>query len=252
MPEIFAFAGKGGVGKTTMSGLLVRYLTEKVRKGPVLAVDADPNSNLNEVLGISSYVTIGNAREEMKTNVPAGMVKEDWMQMKVHQALAEGKGFDLLVMGRPEGQGCYCAANTLVKKHIDVLKENYACVVVDNEAGMEHMSRLVTQDVDHLFVVSDATARGIMTAARIIELIGELHLSIGKTYVIVNRARADVDNELQSIAKEKGVPDITIIHDDHSLFALDAKGGNVFSLQESSQALLESYRLFRRIIPEKE
>ena len=248
MPEIFAFAGKGGVGKTTLGGLLVRYLIETVKKGPVLAVDADPNSNLNEVLGMPAYLTIGDARETMKTEVPSGMTKETWMEMKVHESLAEGKGFDLLVMGRPEGQGCYCAANSLVKKHIDVLKENYRFVVVDNEAGMEHMSRLVTQDVDHLFVVSDGTARGILTAGRILELVGELSLNIRHTYVVINRVQPAREEEVRLLAAEKGIEIGGMVLDDASLFALDAKGGSVFALDESSSALVDAYGIFNKIL----
>jgi CO dehydrogenase maturation factor len=248
MPEIFAVAGKGGVGKTTLCGLLIRYLVEVVGKGPVLAVDADPNSNLNEVLGMDGYSTIGDARETMKTSVPAGMTKETWMELKVHETLAEGKGFDLLVMGRPEGQGCYCAANTLVKKHIDVLKENYPFVVVDNEAGMEHMSRLVTQDVDHLFVVSDGTARGIMTASRILELVGELGLNIRHTYVVINRVQAARVEEVRRLATEKGIEIGGMVLDDASLFTLDAQGGNLFALDKSSEALIDAYDIFNKIL----
>jgi CO dehydrogenase maturation factor len=248
MPEIFAFAGKGGVGKTTLGGLLVRYLVEVVKRGPVLAVDADPNSNLNEVLGMASYETIGDARETMKTEVPPGMTKETWMEMKVHQSLAEGRGFDLLVMGRPEGQGCYCAANTLVKKHIDLLKENYPFVVVDNEAGMEHMSRLVTQDVDHLFVVSDATARGIMTAGRIIDLIGELGLNIRNRHVLVNRAREGRTDEVKKLAADKGIEIEGMVPDDDALFTLDAQGGSVFFLDGKSAALATVYGIYSKIM----
>jgi CO dehydrogenase maturation factor len=248
MPEIFALAGKGGVGKTTLGGLLVRYLVETVNRGPVLAVDADPNSNLNEVLGMPAYLTIGDARETMKTSVPPGMTKETWMELKVHESLAEGHGFDLLVMGRPEGQGCYCAANTLVKKHIDGLKENYAYVVVDNEAGMEHMSRLVTQDVDHLFVVSDGTARGILTAGRIVDLIGELNLNIGHSYVIINRVQPGRVEDVKRLAAERNIEAAALIRDDSSLFRLDAEGGNVFSLDSTSEALQDAYGLFEKIL----
>ncbi len=248
MPEIFAFAGKGGVGKTTSSGMLVRYLVEEVKKGPVLAVDADPNSNLNEVLGVPAYSTVGDAREQMKTKVPQGMTKETWMELKVHESLAEGKGFDLLVMGRPEGQGCYCAANTLVKKHIDLLKSNYPYVVVDNEAGMEHMSRLVTQDVDHLFIISDPTMRGLMTAARIRELVGELNLNIRNTHVIVNRVQSGREEDLDRLAAQKGLSVSGVIHDDTILFTVDAEGSSVFSLNGSSRALLDAYNIFSRIL----
>lgn len=250
MPEIFAFAGKGGVGKTTLAGLLVRFLIEKTGGGPVLAVDADPNSTLNEVLGMASYSTIGDAREAMRTNVPVGMAKEQWMELKVHESLAEGKGFDLLVMGRPEGQGCYCAANTLVKKHIDILKENYPYVVVDNEAGMEHMSRLVTQDVDHLFVISDGTSRGILTAGRILDLIGELKLNIGRSYVVINRVQAGRIEEVARLAQERKIEPAAMIREDQMLLGLDVEGRSIFSLGEDSMALMDTRSLFKKVCNE--
>ena len=243
MSEIFAFAGKGGVGKTTISGMLIRYLMEKRAGGAILAVDADPNANLNEVVGVGSYATIGDAREMMKEAVPAGMTKETWMELKVHESLVESKGFDLLVMGRPEGQGCYCAANSLVKKHIELLKGNYAYVVVDNEAGMEHMSRLVTQDVDHLFVVSDATSRGLMTARRILELAGELKLHIGNAHVVINRVQPGKEEEAARLAAQRSIEVTGVIHDDPSLFAMDAEGKSIFSLNGSA-ALLDAYGIF--------
>ena len=168
------------------------------------------------------------------------------MELKVHESVAEGRGFDLLVMGRPEGQGCYCAANSLVKKHIDILKENYSFVVVDNEAGMEHMSRLVTTDVDHLFVVSDGTARGIMTAGRILDLVGELKLNIGSSHVVVNRVQAERADEVKRLVKERGLEIGGIVHDDSSLFALDAEGGSVFSLPQESRALSDAYDIFNK------
>jgi CO dehydrogenase maturation factor len=223
--------------------MLIRYLMENQPRGALLAVDADPNANLNEVLGVGSYATIGEAREMMKEAVPAGTTKETWMELKVHESLVENKGFDLLVMGRPEGQGCYCAANSLVKKYIELLKENYAYVVVDNEAGMEHMSRLVTQDVDHLFVVSDATSRGLMTARRILELAGELKLHIGNAHVLINRVRPGREEEAAGLAAQKGIEVNDIVHDDPSLFSMDAEGKSIFSLNGSA-ALLDAYGIF--------
>nr|MBC8359785.1 AAA family ATPase [Candidatus Desulfatibia profunda] len=153
MPISIALAGKGGTGKTTVAGLLIKYLV-KTGKSPVLAVDADSNANLNEVLGLEVFDTLGNAREEMKKGiVPSGMTKDVFMDMKLQQAIMEHEGYDLIVMGQPEGPGCYCAANTLLTGFLDKLIGNYPYIVMDNEAGMEHISRLTTSNVDILLIV---------------------------------------------------------------------------------------------------
>jgi len=183
-----ALAGKGGTGKTTMAGLLIKYLVEKGKK-PVLAVDADANANLNEVLGLEVTETIGDAREQMRTNVDVGMTKDVFMEMKLQQAVVESEGYDLIVMGRPEGTGCYCAANTLLTQYLEKLIDNYPYIVMDNEAGMEHISRLTTNNIDLLIAVSDASRRGIQAASRIIHLSEELHLNIGQKVLVVNRRR---------------------------------------------------------------
>lgn len=243
-PRIVACSGKGGVGKTTIASLLVRYLAERLKEGPILAVDADPNSNFNELLGQPVTGTIGDARELMRDSVPTGMSKDAWLEMKVHQAVIEANGFDLLVMGRPEGSGCYCAANSLVKKHIDLLKSNYAWVVADNEAGMEHMSRLVTQDIDCLFVVSDPTARGLMTARRILDLIGELRLNIVNTRVVVNRVLEGNEESVRSMAVKQGIELAGIIHEDPAVGVMDQEAGNIFLLDGSSIAVRDTYAVF--------
>jgi CO dehydrogenase maturation factor len=248
MPKVIAVAGKGGVGKTTLCGMLVRYLVETVKNGPVLAVDADPNSNLNEVLGVAVGATIGEARELMKKDVPAGMTKDVWFEYKVQEAIIEAGGFDLLVMGRPEGQGCYCAANTLAKQSIDTLKSNYAYVVVDNEAGMEHMSRLVTQDIDMLYVVSDGTPRGILTASRILGLINELHLNIRNTCTIINRLKEKDGPMLQSLATEKGIKNTATVRDDEELARADGEGKSIFQLPLNSVALVNAYGIFEKTL----
>jgi CO dehydrogenase maturation factor len=248
MPKILAFAGKGGVGKTTIGGMLIRYLVEEIKDGPVLAVDADPNSNLNEVLGLPVANTIGEARELMKKDVPQGMTKDVWFEYKVNEAIVEGRGFDLLVMGRPEGPGCYCAANNLAKKSIDTLKGNYAFVVVDNEAGMEHMSRLVTQDVDHLFVISDGQPRGLLTAKRILELIGELKLTIRNTHLLVNRLREEDRETLAQVVLERGLEVTGTIRDSREIVQADAAGKTVFDLERTSPALAEAYRIFEKAV----
>lgn len=247
MPKIIALAGKGGVGKTTVGGMLIRYLVEEIKAGPVLAVDGDPNSNLNEILGVRVGSTIGQARELMKKDVPTGMTKDVWFEYKVHEAIVEGKGFDLLVMGRPEGPGCYCAANTLAKQSIEALKGNYPYVVVDNEAGMEHMSRLVTQDVDHLYVISDPTPRGLLTSKRIVELIGELKLNISHSHIVINRVRGkDRDREtLLEMARQKGLTVAGLIGDDEELSEADVEGKSVFDLPRGSVALTDAYGIFK-------
>lgn len=248
MPKVIAVAGKGGVGKTTLCGMLVRYLVETVKNGPVLAVDADPNSNLNEVLGVAAGATIGEARELMKKEVPTGMTKDVWFEYKVQEAIIEARGFDLLVMGRPEGQGCYCAANTLAKQSIDVLKSNYTYVVVDNEAGMEHMSRLVTQDVDMLYVVSDGSPRGILTASRILELINELRLNITSTCTVINRLKETDGFALHSIAAEKGIRNTATVRNDEVLARADGEGKSIFQLPLDSVAIADAYGIFRRTL----
>lgn len=243
-PTVIAVAGKGGVGKTTIGGLLVRYLVEEMKKGPVLAVDVDPNSNFNEVLGVTVKNTIGEARELLKKDVPKGMTKDVWFEYKVHEAIVEQKGFDLLAMGRPEGPGCYCAANAIAKQSIDALKANYAYVVVDNEAGMEHMNRLVTQDVDRLYVISDPTQRGLATAGRIHHLISELKLRIGNAYTIVNRA--DIKNAavLDGIAAKQGIALAGTIRNDEALLSNELEGKTIFDLNKSAGALVDAYRIF--------
>jgi CO dehydrogenase maturation factor len=248
MPKIIALSGKGGVGKTTIGGMLVRYLTEEVKNGPVLAVDADPNSNLNEVLGMSVHGTIGEAREMMKKDVPQGMTKDVWFEYKVNQSIVEGKGFDLLVMGRPEGPGCYCAANSLAKQSIDTLKGNYTYVVVDNEAGMEHMSRLVTQDVDHLYVISDGYPRGLQTAKRILELIAELKLNINNSHLLVNRLREEDREAMAQVVADKGLNVEGVIRDDGEIVRTDAAGKTIFDLPKNSRAISDAYRIFTKTL----
>ena len=195
MPKIIALAGKGGVGKTTISALLIKYLTERGMT-PILAVDADANANLNELLGLELGTTIGQIRKELKGDMPPNMTRDQYMEMKVHQSLVEATGFDLMAMGQPDGPGCYCAANQHLAMTMDHLAANYQYIVVDNEAGMEHLSRMNLRDIDYLIVVSDPSARGIMTAKRIAELTGPLGIRIKKKCLIVNRVPEPASEEL--------------------------------------------------------
>jgi len=201
MTKVIAMAGKGGTGKTTLSALLIKYLLHK-KLTPILAVDADSNANLNELLAIKVNKTIGQIRKELKGDMPPNMTRDQFMEMQVHQALIEDRGYDLLVMGQPDGPGCYCAANQHLAATMDHLAENYQYILVDNEAGMEHLSRMNLRSIDYLFVVSDPSARGILTARRIADLTGPLAIEIKRKCLIVNRAPDPVTPELAAKIRE--------------------------------------------------
>lgn len=235
-----ALAGKGGTGKTTVAALVVRYLVETGRR-PVLAVDADPNANLNEMLGVKVHKVIGEARDEMKTKVPTGMTKETYMEMKVQEALVESDGFDLIVMGRPEGPGCYCYANTLLSKYLDILQTNYPYVVVDNEAGLEHLSRLNQKDVDLMLVTTDPTKRGVLTAERVRDLVSELKIRVGGLKVIVNRATGELDEELLQDMRGRGLDVAGVIPADPNVTLFDLQGRPIVGLPSDSPAVAAIY-----------
>jgi CO dehydrogenase maturation factor len=241
------FAGKGGTGKTTIAGLLVKYLVEN-KMTPVLAVDADANANLNEVLGMKVEQTLGDAREEMKKGVATGMTKDVFMEMKLEQSVVEASGYDLIVMGRPEGAGCYCAANTLLTNYLDKLIGNYAYVVVDNEAGMEHISRLTTNNIDLLLVISDPTRRGIQAAARIFGLVGELGLKIGRKVLLVNLAKDGQLNSVEEAVKEQGLELGGIIPEDSEVREYDLKGTPTTRLGRHNKAVAAAFEIFGRIL----
>jgi len=247
MTVSIAFAGKGGTGKTTMAGWLVKYLVEN-KKTPVLAVDADANANLNEVLGLNVHTTLGDAREQMKAGISDGMTKDMFIEMKVQQAVVESQGVDLIVMGRPEGPGCYCAANTLLTQFLDKLIDNYAFVVIDNEAGMEHISRLTTNDVDILFVISDPTHRGIQAAARIIKLADELKLHIEKKYLLVNLAKDGQRDTLEKEALKYGLELAGITPEDEQVRQYDLEGIPTANLGNENRAVSAAFRTFAELL----
>ncbi len=248
MTYSIALAGKGGTGKTTMAGLLVRYLVE-TGKTPVLAVDADANANLNEVLGLEVMETLGEAREEMKRGVATGLTKDVFIQMKLGQAVVEAKGFDLIVMGRPEGPGCYCAANTLLTTYLDRLIDNYAYVVLDNEAGMEHLSRLTTNNIDLLLVVSDPTRRGIQAAARILDLASELKLNIKQQKVLVNQVKEYQVGGIEAMFAREGLDLLGLVPEDDQIVEFDLDGRPTIELGRNSVALAAAFHIFDMIFP---
>ncbi|MDD4873714.1 MAG: AAA family ATPase, partial [Dehalococcoidales bacterium] len=194
-----ALAGKGGTGKTSIAALIIRNLINKGMT-PVLAVDADGNANLGESLGLNVDKTIGSTIagfNENKINIPSGFTKTAYLELKLHEALIESNDFDLISMGRGEGTGCYCYPNSVLKKFIDDLKENYPYTVMDNEAGMEHLSRRTTENTDELLIISDYSVKGIRTVERIIKLIAELKLNIKRQSVIINRVPDVFDDNIK-------------------------------------------------------
>jgi CO dehydrogenase maturation factor len=188
-PFTIAVSGKGGTGKTTISSLLIRSFIA-MGEVPVLAVDADPNANLHEALGISVRETLGSMREEAFTrHIPPGMNRHDYVRYRFRQALVESEGFDLVAMGRPEGSGCYCFANDLLSECMGELERDYHFIVIDTEAGMEHIARGTVGRPDLLLIVSDPGARGLRTVARIREIATQLGLEREKIKVVFNRFR---------------------------------------------------------------
>jgi len=248
--QVIAMAGKGGTGKTTLSALIIRYLKYKGR-GPILAVDADPNANLADALGLSADKTLGGAREEFfasKMNLPPGMTKETFLEMKLHETLVESPGLDLLVMGRPEGPGCYCYANNILRRHLDLLTKNYPFVVMDNEAGMEHLSRRTTEGVDHLLFLSDYSIKGIRTVGKIKELILDLHLDIKEKYLVVDRAPEELDPGFGEEIQKQGLALLGTVPQDHLILEYDLRGKSLLDLPEESPAVRAVTGMMGRII----
>jgi len=238
-----AVAGKGGTGKTTFCGMLIDWLA-KNGKTPILAVDADANSNLNEVLGVEVETTLGDIRELVagadmaKENpIPVGMSKQDYMDHKFQTALVEEDDFDLLVMGRTQGKGCYCFVNDLLQRELIKLEGNYKYMVVDNEAGMEHISRGILPGVDYIILVSDSSRRGIQAVARVAELVNEVGMKPKKIGLVVNRAPQGILNEgiVEEINKH-GLELIGVIPQDEMVYEYDCAGKATSTLPESDGA----------------
>ena len=241
MAHVIAVAGKGGVGKTTLTGLIIQYLGEK-GKGPILAVDADANSNLNEVLGVKVDATLGDVREEVarsemaKDNpIPAGMTKADYMEFKFDDALVEDDDFDLLVMGRTQGKGCYCFVNGLLQAQLQRLEKNYPYIIVDNEAGMEHISRGVLPSMQTAILVSDWSRRGVQAVGRIAKLIEECDMHPRQIGLIINRAPGGVLNEgTKQEIENQGLHLLGVVPQDETVFDYDCEGKPTINLPEDS------------------
>lgn len=237
MPFVIAVAGKGGTGKSTMAGLIIRTLLRAGRT-PILAVDADPNTNLDVVLGLHPARSVSDVLDDTKgmRNVPDNVPKAIYLQYQLEECLAEGRGVDLIVMGRPEGSGCYCAANHLLRDHLDRLMGSYPFVVMDNEAGMEHLSRRTTRDVDLLLIVSNPTQAGLKAARRIKELVEGTELSVREMALVLNRADGLPPAVLESLAAD-GLPLAGMVPEDSLVVAYELDGRPVIELPDDAPSV---------------
>ncbi len=251
MTHTIAVAGKGGVGKTTVCGMIVDYLV-KNRKTPILVVDADANSNLNEVLGVEAPVTLGEIREEMAhaekagEAIPSGMTKAEWADFRFSDALAEEDDFDMLIMGRTQGTGCYCFVNGLLQSQLQKYYRNYRYTVIDNEAGMEHIARGILPPVDTLFLVSDCSRRGIMTVGRIAAMIRELNLNPGRMELIVNRAPAgDLSPGSLGEIEKQGRTLAGVLPHDEEIYEADCNGEPSSQISDSSPVKQSLWKILK-------
>ena len=250
MGKTIAVAGKGGTGKTSLTGLLINYLaTEK--SGKVIAVDADANANLNEVLGEKIDITLGaikedvNRRERDGNSFPGGMTKAQYMKYRLSTAISEGDGYDLLVMGRSEGTGCYCYVNGILREQLDTISNSYDYLVIDNEAGMEHLSRGTSKSVDVLLLVSDCSRRSIQAVARIRDLALELKLKIGDLYLIVNKApNGQLNDGIMEEINKYNLNLLGVVPMDDNIYEYDSNGKPLVDLPIDSP----SKKTFREIL----
>ena len=261
MSITIALAGKGGVGKTTIAGMVIKYLVNQ-RAGAVLAIDADPSSNLNMVLGLDLEWTVGDIREGLLSKVksslttggaamgslPGGVTKREYLDYEIRSSLAEGNQFDLIAMGRSEGPGCYCAVNHNLREVVDDISRNYKYVVIDNEAGMEHLSRRTTRDVQHLLIVTDPSQRGIVAAERIAGFRTEFDINIEKAYLILNRLNNEIPEPIQTRIAKLEIPLLGTIPISDEITDLDYRGRPLIEVSEETDIYQKVSAMMRSIL----
>ena len=247
-----AVAGKGGVGKTTTCGMMIEYLIQN-KKGPLLVVDADANSNLNEVLGVEVETTLGEIREEMaqaelKGGIPSGMTKADYAEMKFSSALIEEDDYDMLVMGRTQGKGCYCFVNGVLKTQVDKYAGNYRYLVIDNEAGLEHISRGTLPHVDTMLLISDCSRRGIQAVGRIAQMIRELDLKPGVMKLIVNRApNGELNEGVREEIEKFGLDLVGVLPHDDLVYEYDCEGKPSSTVPETAPVKVALAQIMKKL-----
>lgn len=249
MSFVIAVAGKGGTGKTTVASLLIHILRGR-NQGAVLGIDADPNSNLAESLGLKAKEDIGGIVDFVAKNpsaVPVGMTKDMFIDFRIQTSIVENNGFDIVTMGRPEGPGCYCYVNNLLRALIKRLSDDYPYIVIDNEAGFEHLSRRTMRRADRLLLVSDSSEAGLRAARRIIDLVKELEIEVKNISLVLNRCQ---EASLKDKLDELGAEVSGVIPEDEQVLALSRQGRPITALSESSEAFLEAKRILDKILKE--
>jgi len=254
MGMTIAVAGKGGTGKTTVSALLIRSLIERGMK-PLLAVDADPNANLGDKLGLATDTSIGELQAETLAKIndlPAGVPLSRHLEYELHQAIAEGEGFDLLSMGHGEGPGCYCAINHILRRYLDTLRSSYRCTVLDNEAGMEHLSRRVSHGIDVLLVVSDANPAALRAASRITKMADDLELHIKRRFLVLNNLRGELPQRASDEIEKIGLDVIGRIPFDEQVIEVNLSGRPISALPAEAAALTRASELLDTLLEKEE
>jgi CO dehydrogenase maturation factor len=249
-----AVAGKGGSGKTSLAAIIIRYLKKNKGSKPILAIDADPNANLAESLGLDIRQTIGSiiaTFNKEKINIPPGMTKESYLEYKLNETIVESKGLDLITMGRGEGAECYCYPNVLLRKFVDMLSGNYAYMVMDNEAGMEHLSRGTTQNIDALLIVSNHSVKGVRTIARIRDLVSELKLEVKRQSVVVNFAPGELSPLVTAEMDRLRIEPTFLIPEDEQIYRYDLELRPLLDLPDTSKAVKAVDTLMAELLQER-
>jgi len=250
VPFHIAVSGKGGTGKTTLGALILRYLIRS-GKGPTLVIDADADGNLADALGLNGVQTVGAILDEMEqkaSQLPPGVSKDGWLEGKLAEVMVEEKGFDFLSMGRGEGPGCYCYVNTVLRRIMDNLENNYPYSLMDNAAGMEHLSRRTTRAADILFLVSDHSLKGVQSGARIAELAQELKLEIKRVGFVINRVPGEMDPLIRQKVEEKGLEILGTIPEDPQIGRFDLEGKSLLDFPEDNNVTIAVREMVGKIL----